>query len=90
MRDAQLRDRVEEADALLSDGPLYLYCRVGFTSYMAYRILHQRGYDQVYSLAGGTYTFMLYHRNKLVTGKPPEPFWSHAEMRVIEREVVRA
>jgi len=82
----QLRDRIDEGDERLGVGPLYLYCQVGFTSYMAYRILHQRGFDQVYSLAGGALTFMLYHRNKLVTGKPPEPFWSYAEHRIAERD----
>ncbi len=49
----QIRRRTEELREAAGDEPLYLYCRVGFTSYIAYRTLHQSGFERVYSLAGG-------------------------------------
>ena len=37
--------------------PIFLYCRVGFRSYLAYRILKQKGYS-VRTLCGGHLTFL--------------------------------
>lgn len=39
------------------DTPLRLYCAVGFRSYLAYRLLVQRGFTDVRTLSGGTNTF---------------------------------
>jgi rhodanese-related sulfurtransferase len=78
----ELRDRLEELVDLGSQKPLYLYCRVGFTSYVALRVLCQSGCEQVYSLAGGVQTFILYHRNKLATGRPGVPFVPYAEHKM--------
>jgi rhodanese-related sulfurtransferase len=72
----QLRSRMQEIPA---DKPVYLYCRVGFRSYLAYRILVQSGYQQVKSLAGGSKTFCSFHRTPLCTGRPGLPFVAHAE-----------
>ena len=63
---------------------MYLYCRVGFTSYLALRALCQRDCDQVYSLAGGIQTFVLYHRSRLATGRPGVPFVPYAEDKMAE------
>lgn len=41
--------------------PLRLYCAVGFRSYLAYRILVQRGFSDVSMLAGGSTTFRAWH-----------------------------
>jgi hypothetical protein len=37
--------------------PVRVYCAVGFRSYLAYRILVQRGFTDVASLSGGSTTF---------------------------------
>jgi NADPH-dependent 2,4-dienoyl-CoA reductase/sulfur reductase-like enzyme/rhodanese-related sulfurtransferase len=61
-----------------------LYCRVGFRSYLAYRILVQSGFTNVKTLAGGLKTFCSYHRTPLCTGIPGAPFVAHAEEKVAE------
>jgi len=78
----ELRDRMEELREAAGDQPLYLYCRVGFTSYIAYRILIQSGFDRVSSLTGGVQTFVLYHRSILATGRPGVPFVPYAEHKM--------
>lgn len=62
--------------------PLFVYCRVGFRSYLAYRILRQSGYDNVQTLAGGSKTFMSYNRTPLATGRPGVPFIAHEEEKM--------
>ena len=78
-----LRSRV---DNLLGNGdrsqPLFLYCRVGFRSYLAYRILHQAGYTKLATLAGGSKTFTSFHRTPLATGRPGVPFIAHEEEKM--------
>jgi rhodanese-related sulfurtransferase len=78
----ELRERMGELSALGGGESLYLYCRVGFTSYIALRALRQLGFEQVYSLSGGIQTFVLYHRNKLATGRPGVPFVPYAEEKM--------
>ena len=41
--------------------PVRLYCAVGFRSYLAYRILVQRGFTDVATLAGGMHSFRAAH-----------------------------
>jgi len=72
----ELRDRIDE---LPVEQPLYLYCRVGFRSYLAYRLLKQRGRRRVQTLAGGSKTFTTFHLTTLETGRPGAPFMAHAE-----------
>jgi NADPH-dependent 2,4-dienoyl-CoA reductase/sulfur reductase-like enzyme/peroxiredoxin family protein/rhodanese-related sulfurtransferase/TusA-related sulfurtransferase len=43
------------------DTPIRLYCASGFRSYLAYRILAQRGFTDVATLAGGVKTFRAWH-----------------------------
>lgn len=62
--------------------PIFLYCRVGFRSYLAYRILRQSGYDTIATLAGGSKTFMSYNRTPLTTGRPGIPFIAHEEEKM--------
>ena len=71
-----LRARIGE---IPDEGPVLLYCRVGFRSYLAYRILCQSGFERAAVLAGGSKTFNCYHRTILATGKPGVPFVAHAE-----------
>lgn len=65
--------------------PIYIYCRVGFRSYLAYRILKQKGFEKVSILAGGSKTLNFFCRTKLATGKPGVPFVAqHAEEKLAE------
>lgn len=50
----ELRDRIEE---IPRDRPLFVFCAVGLRGYLAYRILSQRGYEQVRNLSGGIKTY---------------------------------
>jgi NADPH-dependent 2,4-dienoyl-CoA reductase/sulfur reductase-like enzyme/rhodanese-related sulfurtransferase len=76
---AKLRDRLDE---LPRNQPIFVYCRVGFRSYLAYRLLSQLGFKNVATLAGGSKTFMSYHRTELSTGKPGVSFVSYAEEQI--------
>lgn len=76
-----LRSRLQE---IQKNQPVYVYCRVGFRSYLAYRILKQKGFEQVFMLAGGSKTFNCFCRTDLATGKPGIPFVSHAEEKLAE------
>ena len=62
--------------------PIFLYCRVGFRSYLAYRILHQAGYTNLATLAGGSKTFTCFNRTPLATGRPGIPFIAHEEEKM--------
>ncbi|MDO9394267.1 MAG: FAD-dependent oxidoreductase [Methylotenera sp.] len=80
----QLRTQL---DSLPKDKPIFLYCRVGFRSYLAYRILVQSGFNQVKTLAGGSKTFCSFHRTPLCTGRPGIPFVAHAEEQLAEQAI---
>jgi len=54
-----------QADSLPRDRPIYVYCRVGFRSYLAYRLLRQRGLEKLSMLAGGSLTFHSVHGTTL-------------------------
>ncbi len=51
---AQFREKIKDWDR---DKHVLLYCAVGFRSYLAYRILVQRGFTNVQTLSGGSNTF---------------------------------
>ena len=51
----QLRSRLDE---IPKDKTIYVHCQVGFTSYLAYRILQNNGYD-VRNLTGGYNTYQM-------------------------------
>ncbi len=76
-----LRDRLSE---LPQDEPLFVYCRVGFRGYLAYRILRQSGFDHTFNLAGGVLTFSSFHRTAYSTGQADYPAIAHAEDHVAE------
>ncbi|MFX1417817.1 MAG: FAD-dependent oxidoreductase [Promethearchaeota archaeon] len=46
----ELRKRLDE---IPNNQPIYVYCEVGYRSYLALRILLQSGYREVYELTGG-------------------------------------
>ena len=79
---SELRQRLGE---LPRDRAIYCYCRSGLRSYLAYRLLVQSGFQQVYSLAGGGLTFSDYHRNIYATGVPHYPVVAHAQQVMAEQ-----
>lgn len=52
----ELRDRISEVPA---ERPVLVYCASGFRSYLALRVLRQKGWDDVRSLSGGLTTLLL-------------------------------
>lgn len=72
----ELRDRIAE---IPQNTPIFVYCRVGFRGYLAYRLLIQSGFDHVYNLSGGALTFSSFHPTVYSTGQPDYPFVAHAE-----------
>lgn len=50
----ELRKRLGE---IPNNGPIYVYCEVGYRSYLATRILLQSGFKEVYELTGGLKIF---------------------------------
>jgi rhodanese-related sulfurtransferase len=69
----ELRERFAEVALLAERGPVLLYCMVGFRSYVAYRILRQRGVEQVATLAGGMQTFIGLHGLAVAHALTPDP-----------------
>jgi NADPH-dependent 2,4-dienoyl-CoA reductase/sulfur reductase-like enzyme/peroxiredoxin family protein/rhodanese-related sulfurtransferase/TusA-related sulfurtransferase len=73
-------------DRIPRNVPVRVYCRVGFRSYLAYRLLVQRGFQDVATLAGGTMTFRAWHRPPAEPEKPGErvPAVPYAEERLAQ------
>ena len=61
------------------DEPLRLYCSVGFRSYLAHRILVQRGFTAVATLSGGSETFRAWHELAPDTAEPTPAVIAYAE-----------
>lgn len=59
--------------------PLRLYCAVGFRSYLAQRILVQRGFTDVATLSGGSETFRAWHELAPDTAEPTPAVTNYAE-----------
>jgi len=72
----QLRRRMAE---LPKDRPVFLYCKVGFRSYLAYRLLRQAGFEQAATLAGGSSTFCAWHGGGICGQQADPPFLAYAE-----------
>lgn len=72
-----------QLDKIPRDRRVYLYCKVGFRSYLAYRLLRQRGIANLATLAGGSLTFCSVHEES-VCREPssigaPKPLLPYAE-----------
>ena len=65
-------------DTLPRDRMIRVYCKVGFRSYLAYRVLKQRGFKAC-TLAGGTMTFCSWHGAGVCKGEPEPPVIPYAE-----------
>ena len=72
----ELRQRLDEVPR---DKPVYTYCRSGFRSYIAARVLEQNGWSDVAWLSGGMMTYHGYHRTPLTVGKGGTPMVTHVE-----------
>jgi rhodanese-related sulfurtransferase len=83
----ELRDRLDE---IPQSAPVFVYCRVGFRGYLAYRLLIQKGFDHVFNLSGGLLTFSSFHTTVYSTGQADYPFISHAEDVIAERLLAEA
>lgn len=68
----------EHIDDLPRDRPVLIYCRSGFRSYLAYRILRQHGF-QARTLSGGELTFKAVHRGPETVGRRTIPVITYAE-----------
>jgi len=63
--------------------PVRLYCAVGFRSYLAHRVLVQRGFTDVATLSGGSTTFRFWHDVEDETHGSPAPVENYAERESI-------
>ena len=77
----ELRARLAEVP---SGVPVYVYCRSGFRSYLAQRILAQSGWPDARTLAGGELTFRAVHPDAS-TGATQYPVVTYAEDSLAER-----
>jgi NADPH-dependent 2,4-dienoyl-CoA reductase/sulfur reductase-like enzyme/peroxiredoxin family protein/rhodanese-related sulfurtransferase/TusA-related sulfurtransferase len=73
-------------DRIPRERPVRLYCKVGFRSYLAYRILVQSGFTDVATLSGGTLTFRAWHRPPA----KPDPAENLATIPYLEEQQARA
>jgi NADPH-dependent 2,4-dienoyl-CoA reductase/sulfur reductase-like enzyme/peroxiredoxin family protein/rhodanese-related sulfurtransferase/TusA-related sulfurtransferase len=80
----QLRTRLAE---LPKEKTIFVYCKVGFRSYLAYRLLSQLGFACA-TLAGGTNTFRAWHKDRIGTGQPEQPFLAYAEEHLAAKAAV--
>lgn len=82
----ELRQRLDE---LPRDRPVYTYCRSGFRSYISYRDLIHRGYENVSFLSGGMITFHGFHPTPFHVFKGGMPIVSHAEDELAQKPEAR-
>ena len=80
----KLRSRLGE---LAKEKSIYVYCKVGFRSYLAYRLLRQHGFT-VATLAGGANTFRAWHKDQIGTGQPEQPFLAYAEEQLAAKAAI--
>ena len=57
---------------------MFVYCRSGFRSYLAYRLLRQHGFEAS-TLSGGELTFKAVHRGPEPVGRRPLPVITYSE-----------
>lgn len=81
----ELRERLAEIPA---EAPVYTYCRSGFRSYLAARILAQSGWPATKTLAGGELTFRAVHPDGS-SGQAQYPVVSYAEDELAARRPER-
>ena len=72
---SSLRKSLGDLDA---SKPVFVYCKVGFRSYLAQRILAQKGFD-VCTLSGGSLTFRNYHDTGICPSETKTPVVNYSE-----------
>lgn len=77
---ATLRDVCQEWDPALA---VRLYCAVGFRSYLAHRVLVQRGFTDVQTLSGGSTTFRAWHEVPGSAGEANLPEVAYAQVAAV-------
>ena len=77
----ELRARLDEVPP---GRPVYVYCRSGFRSYLAQRILAQSGWPDARTLAGGELTFRAVHPDGSA-GSVQYPVVTYAEDQLAAR-----
>ena len=80
---AQFREASRDWDP---ETRVLLYCAVGFRSYLAHRVLVQRGFSDVRTLSGGSTTFRAWHgiENEGATPQVAEVAYAAADALVTE------
>jgi len=71
----------DELDKIPKDRNIYLYCKVGFNSYLAYRILVQKGFggkNELKTLSGGIMSFNCHHGPGICSSEGNTPFVPYA------------
>ena len=81
----KLRTRLGE---LPKEKNIFVYCKVGFRSYLAYRLLRQRGFE-ARTLAGGANTFRAWHKDQVGAEPPETPFLAYAEEQMAAKAAIR-
>lgn len=81
----ELRDRMAE---LPVGAPVFVYCRSGFRSYLAQRILAQSGWPDARTLAGGELTFRAVHPDG-GEGRVQYPVVTYAEDELAAQQTAR-
>jgi len=84
--DLELRERLDEVP---KDKNIYVFCEVGYRSYIAERLLLQKGYQNVYSLSGG---YKLFKTALATTEEIAEACGSSEEIieELIERKTIES
>lgn len=82
----ELRDRLSELPVGV---PVYVYCRSGFRSYLAQRILVQSGWPDARTLAGGELTFRAVHPDGR-EGRVQYPVVTYAEDEIAAQQAERS
>jgi len=67
-----------------------LYCGVGFRSYLAYRSMAQRGFNDVKTLSGGSTTFRYHHQIEDAIEGFPAPVLNYAETESLAKKTPHA
>ncbi len=65
--------------------PVFAYCKVGFRSYLAYRLLVQSGFEKVSTLSGGTMTFCAFHDTGVCPDEAPPPVIPYTDEEIADK-----
>ncbi|MFZ2653689.1 MAG: FAD-dependent oxidoreductase [Victivallales bacterium] len=81
----------KEVYKLPKDKNIYLYCNVGFSSYLAYRIMKQKGFGiekELKTLTGGIMTFCSHHGPESCSIERKAPLVPHSPNTVESEKII--